>query len=176
MPTEYPATSDDVNHPTTTQLQQNGPRQRPLLIMPPQSGSSDAPSTKPSGPKTDHDDAAAWDRSAQRWVKRYRVEVAASASSVLSTMTTFPLDSVKTRMQTYQYKGFLDCVRHTYRQENIRGFFRGMSAMLSTYPPFLLVPPFALFLSHISPLPRPLALTLSPSPRIIPLTVTFSSF
>ncbi|SPQ27613.1 492a95f5-a562-4e36-9aec-595c4dd8e970 [Thermothielavioides terrestris] len=46
----------------------------------------------------------------QRLIKHYRVEVAASASSVLSTLTTFPLDSVKTRMQTYRYAGFLDCV------------------------------------------------------------------
>jgi len=62
----------------------------------------------------------------QRLVKQYRIEVAASASSVLSTLTTFPLDSVKTRMQTYRYAGFLDCVRHTYQREHLRGFFRGM--------------------------------------------------
>lgn len=69
----------------------------------------------------------------QRLVKRYRVEVAASASSVLSTLTTFPLDSVKTRMQTYRYAGFLDCVRHTYQTERLRGFFRGRAAtMLSS--------------------------------------------
>ena len=61
----------------------------------------------------------------RRLLKRYRVEVAASASSVLSTLTTFPLDSVKTRMQTYKYAGFLDCVRHTYSTEKLRGFFRG---------------------------------------------------
>lgn len=62
-------------------------------------------------------------------VKRYRVEVAASAASVLSTLTTFPLDSVKTRMQTYQYSGFLDCVRLTYQTEKFRGFFRGAPAL-----------------------------------------------
>lgn len=62
----------------------------------------------------------------QQLIKRYRVEVAASASSVLSTLTTFPLDSVKTRMQTYRYAGFLDCVRRTYQTEKFRGFFRGM--------------------------------------------------
>lgn len=51
--------------------------------------------------------------------------MAASASSVLSTLATFPLDSVKTRMQTYKYNGFVDCVRHTYETEKLRGFFRG---------------------------------------------------
>lgn len=63
----------------------------------------------------------------KRFVKRYRTEVAASASSVLSTLATFPLDSVKTRMQTYKYSGFIGCVRHTYETEKLRGFFRGKS-------------------------------------------------
>lgn len=58
-------------------------------------------------------------------MRRYKTEIAASSSSVLSTMVAFPLDSVKTRMQTYQYKGFLDCVKHTYRTESLGGFFRG---------------------------------------------------
>lgn len=61
----------------------------------------------------------------KKFIKRYRTEVAASASSVLSTLATFPLDSVKTRMQTYKYSGFVDCVRHTYQTEQLRGFFRG---------------------------------------------------
>lgn len=61
------------------------------------------------------------------FVKRYRTEIAASTSSVFSTLAAFPLDSVKTRMQTYQYRGFLDCVKHTYHTEKFSGFFRGMS-------------------------------------------------
>lgn len=65
------------------------------------------------------------------FVKRYRTEIAASSSSVFSTLAAFPLDSVKTRMQTYHYNGFLDCVRHTYRTEKLGGFFRGA---LPTYP------------------------------------------
>ena len=50
-------------------------------------------------------------------------------SSVLSTVSAFPLDSVKTRMQTYKYAGFLDCVRNTYQTEKLRGFFRGTEAL-----------------------------------------------
>jgi len=61
----------------------------------------------------------------RRLVKLYSTEIAAGTSSVLSTLATFPLDSVKTRMQTYQYKGVRDCVRHTYKTEHLRGFFRG---------------------------------------------------
>ncbi|KAH6621048.1 mitochondrial carrier domain-containing protein [Chaetomium sp. MPI-SDFR-AT-0129] len=68
----------------------------------------------------------------QRLIKRYRVEVAASASSVLSTLSTFPLDSVKTRMQTYRYDGFLDCVRQTYQTEKFHGFFRGVTAPMAS--------------------------------------------
>lgn len=44
----------------------------------------------------------------------------------------FPLDSVKTRMQTYKYDNFTDCVRHTYKTERIRGFFRGVTAPLAS--------------------------------------------
>ena len=67
-------------------------------------------------------------------IKRYRVEVAASASSVLSSFTAFPLDSVKTRMQTYNtlYRGFSDCVRKTYKQERLRGFFRGVTSPMAS--------------------------------------------
>ncbi|KAI5456403.1 mitochondrial carrier domain-containing protein [Mariannaea sp. PMI_226] len=66
------------------------------------------------------------------FVKHYRTEIAASSSSVFSTLAAFPLDSVKTRMQTYQYKGFLDCVRHTYHTEKLGGFFRGVTAPMAS--------------------------------------------
>ena len=61
-------------------------------------------------------------------IKRYRIEIAASSSSVLSTLAAFPLDSVKTRMQTYEYRGFIDCVQRTYKAEKLGGFFRGQLA------------------------------------------------
>jgi hypothetical protein len=88
-----------------------------------------APPTTTTGAASVPDNAVT---SYQRLVKRYRVEVAASASSVLSTLTTFPLDSVKTRMQTYRYAGFIDCVRRTYRTEKLRGFFRGVTAPMAS--------------------------------------------
>jgi len=68
----------------------------------------------------------------KRWAKRYRTEVAASVSSILSTFAAFPLDSVKTRMQTYKYDNFTDCVRHTYQTEKYRGFFRGVTAPMAS--------------------------------------------
>jgi hypothetical protein len=42
------------------------------------------------------------------------------------------LDSVKTRMQTYKYDNFTDCVRHTYQTEKYRGFFRGVTAPMAS--------------------------------------------
>ncbi|RBR01470.1 hypothetical protein FVER53590_11502 [Fusarium verticillioides] len=67
-----------------------------------------------------------------RFVKRYRTEIAASSSSAFSTLAAFPLDSVKTRMQTYHYNGFLDCVRKTYHAEKLGGFFRGVTAPMAS--------------------------------------------
>jgi len=71
-------------------------------------------------------------REQKRLVKKYRTEVAASISSVLATFATFPLDSVKTRMQTYKYPSFTYCVRYTYKTEKFGGFFRGVTAPLAS--------------------------------------------
>ncbi|KAI9847863.1 MAG: hypothetical protein M1838_000722 [Thelocarpon superellum] len=65
-----------------------------------------------------------------KWVKDYRTEIAASSSSVLSTFFSYPLDSVKTRMQAYHFTNFTDCVKHTYRTEGGLSFWRGVSAPL----------------------------------------------
>ncbi|KAK3315009.1 mitochondrial carrier domain-containing protein [Apodospora peruviana] len=126
---------------------QNDSARRPLpprSIMPQHGGNSHTTTTTTEGSSNINNrdgggaarntvDGARTDVSnTRRLVKRYRVEVAASASSVLSTLTTFPLDSVKTRMQTYKYAGFLDCVRHTYQTEKMRGFFRGVTAPMAS--------------------------------------------
>ncbi|CZR53286.1 related to CARNITINE/ACYLCARNITINE TRANSLOCASE [Phialocephala subalpina] len=81
---------------------------------------SEASTLKPEGNKQ------------KKWAKRYRTEIAASSASILSTFAAFPLDSVKTRMQTYKYDSFTDCVRHTYRTEKWRGFFRGVTAPMAS--------------------------------------------
>ncbi len=74
------------------------------------------------------------DRNVQRLLKTYRIEAAASASSMVSTVCAFPLDSVKTRMQAHKYHGFVDCVQATYRKEGVKGFFRGSSSPSLTLP------------------------------------------
>lgn len=65
------------------------------------------------------------DHLSQPWVRKYRTTISAGMSSVVSTAIAFPLDSVKTRMQTYKYAGFMDCLRKTYHTEGLGGFFRG---------------------------------------------------
>ena len=65
----------------------------------------------------------------KRWMKMYRTEIAASSSSVLSTFLAYPLDSVKTRMQSYKFRHFTDCVQHTYRTEGGKAFWRGRTRM-----------------------------------------------
>ncbi|MCJ1482478.1 hypothetical protein MMC06_002643 [Schaereria dolodes] len=66
----------------------------------------------------------------KHWAKKYRTEIAASSSSVLSTFATYPLDSVKTRMQAYRFLNFTDCVQHTYKTEGFKSFWRGSLAPL----------------------------------------------
>ncbi|KAF2002728.1 mitochondrial carrier [Amniculicola lignicola CBS 123094] len=69
---------------------------------------------------------------AKKWTKRYRTEVAASTSSLLSTFAAYPLDSVKTRLQAYQFNSFTDCVRKTYQIEGFHGFWRGVWSPLAS--------------------------------------------
>jgi solute carrier family 25 carnitine/acylcarnitine transporter 20/29 len=69
---------------------------------------------------------------AKRWTKKYRTEIAASSSSLLSTTVAYPLDSVKTRLQAYKFNSFTDCVRHTYRTEGVHGFWRGIWSPLAS--------------------------------------------
>ncbi|NXC28747.1 S2547 protein, partial [Campylorhamphus procurvoides] len=55
--------------------------------------------------------------------------IAGAIGGGLSTAVGYPLDTVKVRIQTEKhYKGFWHCVQETYRTENIRGFYKGVSA------------------------------------------------
>jgi hypothetical protein len=62
---------------------------------------------------------------AKAFAKRYRTEIAASTSSVLSTFAAFPLDFAKSRMQSYE-SGFLATIKDAYRAEGLRAFWRGV--------------------------------------------------
>ncbi|RMZ00535.1 hypothetical protein D0864_03704 [Hortaea werneckii] len=64
-------------------------------------------------------------KEAKQWAKKYRTEIAASTSSVLSTFVAFPLDFAKSRMQSYK-TGFVGTVKDAYKAEGIRAFWRGV--------------------------------------------------
>ncbi|GJJ71204.1 hypothetical protein EMPS_03554 [Entomortierella parvispora] len=68
----------------------------------------------------------------QEWAWKNRTVLAASSAAVCSVLSGFPFDSVKTRMQTHSYKSIMDCVRKTYAEERLGGFFRGMIPPLIT--------------------------------------------
>lgn len=61
----------------------------------------------------------------------YRSTVLAYGASFVGTIIGFPLDTVKTRMQTHKnYTSYFDCISKTYTKEGTRGFFRGIWAPL----------------------------------------------
>lgn len=52
-------------------------------------------------------------------------------TSLMSVFIGFPLDTIKTRMQTHKnFTSYYDCIRKSYNAEGIRGFFRGIWAPL----------------------------------------------
>lgn len=55
----------------------------------------------------------------------YRATFNSMAASLIAVSTGFPLDSVKTRLQTYNYNSNWHCVVDTYKNEGVAGFFRG---------------------------------------------------
>lgn len=69
------------------------------------------------------------DEDTRAFVKKYRTEIAASTSSLLSTFAAFPLDFTKSRMQSYETT-FLHTVKDAYKAEGIRAFWRGVGPPL----------------------------------------------
>ena len=65
----------------------------------------------------------------KRTAKKYRTEIAASTSSLLSTFAAFPLDFAKSRMQSYE-TNFIHTMKDAYRAEGIRAFWRGVGPPL----------------------------------------------
>lgn len=60
-------------------------------------------------------------------LKPYRTSFNSWFASLVAVSTGFPLDSVKTRLQTYKYKGNWHCIVDTYKNEGVLGFYRGES-------------------------------------------------
>lgn len=60
----------------------------------------------------------------------YRPAVMSYSASLLSTIVGYPLDSIKTRMQTHRFNGIYDCFKKTVAREGAQGLFRGLTAPL----------------------------------------------
>lgn len=63
-------------------------------------------------------------------LRPYRATVNSLFASVFAVTLGFPLDSVKTRLQSYKYKGNWACIVDTYKNEGVFGFYRGLAAPL----------------------------------------------
>ncbi|KAG2212539.1 hypothetical protein INT46_010020, partial [Mucor plumbeus] len=61
-----------------------------------------------------------------------RTIIAASAAAVVGVVSGYPFDSIKTRLQTQHYDSIAACIKQTYKEEGVRGFFRGVLPPLIT--------------------------------------------
>lgn len=65
------------------------------------------------------------------FMKPYRSTIIAYGASFLGTTIGFPMDTVKTRMQTHrEFTSYFDCAAKTFKAEGMKGFFRGIWAPL----------------------------------------------
>ncbi|EIM21362.1 hypothetical protein E3Q22_01190 [Wallemia mellicola] len=56
-----------------------------------------------------------------------RTVISATSASLISTLAGYPLDSIKSRLQTDRsHRSIVGCAKAVWRQEGIRGFFRGV--------------------------------------------------
>ncbi|PWY86275.1 mitochondrial carrier [Aspergillus heteromorphus CBS 117.55] len=60
-----------------------------------------------------------------RLLKKYKTQVASATSTVCATLAVTPLENVKTRMQTHNFKNVFQCVRYLWRNEGPRGYVAG---------------------------------------------------
>lgn len=65
------------------------------------------------------------------FLQPWRPTFLAYSASLISTAMGFPLDTIKTRMQTHKhFASYFDCIKKTYLKEGTMGFIRGMWAPL----------------------------------------------
>ncbi|KAI8367535.1 mitochondrial carrier domain-containing protein [Radiomyces spectabilis] len=94
-----------------------------------EAASSDA---SPSSPETRHVHPLPYKTIVEELLWVNRTILAASSAAVVGVIAGYPFDSVKTRMQTQPYASITACVKQTYKEEGIRGFFRGVIPPLIT--------------------------------------------
>ncbi|PGH32620.1 hypothetical protein GX50_04594 [[Emmonsia] crescens] len=60
-----------------------------------------------------------------RLLKQYRTQAASAVSTIFATLSVTPLENLKTRMQTHDFRGLVDCSRYIWRTEGFRGYTAG---------------------------------------------------
>jgi hypothetical protein len=65
-------------------------------------------------------------------IEGHQTSISAAAASIVGTVVGYPFDSIKTRMQTYNYGKMRNCIKLTYESEGLRGFYRGVGPPLIT--------------------------------------------
>lgn len=68
------------------------------------------------------------------WEERRRLVgcrfVGGTIGGFLQAISSHPLDTVKARLQSGMYRSSISCISHTWRNEGLRGFFRGVQMPL----------------------------------------------
>ncbi|OUM60731.1 hypothetical protein PIROE2DRAFT_13459 [Piromyces sp. E2] len=65
-------------------------------------------------------------------IDNHQTSISAAVASIIGTVVGYPFDSIKTRMQTYNYGKMRNCIKLTYESEGLRGFYRGVGPPLIT--------------------------------------------
>ncbi|KAI9038485.1 putative mitochondrial carrier protein [Aspergillus affinis] len=60
-----------------------------------------------------------------KFLKDYKTQVASATSTVCATLAVTPLENVKTRMQTHNFRNVFVCARYIWRTEGPRGYVAG---------------------------------------------------
>jgi len=58
-------------------------------------------------------------------LKKYRTQVASATSTVCATLAVTPLENLKTRMQSHNFKNITECAKYIWRTEGFRGYTAG---------------------------------------------------
>jgi len=81
-------------------------------------------------------DKSAYTERAEKHLKNvianHDTSISAAVASIVGTVVGYPFDSIKTRMQTYNYGKMRNCIKLTYQSEGLRGFYRGVGPPLVT--------------------------------------------
>ncbi|KAJ6012853.1 hypothetical protein N7522_003208 [Penicillium canescens] len=86
------------------------------------------PSSSPQSITADMSGSNAWTfdvSTRNRLLKKYKTQVSSAASTICATISLIPLENIKTRMQTHDFKNVWQCARYLWRNEGYRGYVAG---------------------------------------------------